>query len=102
MIERRNVSGGEGLRKKMFYLHLKECECRFNRGDLLHADRNGVTTIPAEIASEIAPACAELFRVEAVILDCLKSEHVTVKGLTQVCGECDRLIEKLTEQITSR
>ena len=73
-----------------------------NPGDLLHADRNGVTTIPPEIASEIAPACAEFFRAEAVILDYLKSDHVTVKGLTEVCGECDRMIEKLTEQITSR
>ena len=51
---------------------------------------------------EIAPACAELFRAEAVILDYLQSEHVTIKGLTEACGECDRMIEKLTEQITSR
>src|SRR5437588_901326 len=28
-------------------------------GDLLHGDRNGVTTIPAEIAPEVAGACAE-------------------------------------------
>jgi 4-hydroxy-4-methyl-2-oxoglutarate aldolase len=70
-------------------------------GDLLHADRNGVTTIPSEIASEIAPACAEFFRAEAVILDYLQSEHVTVKGLTEACAECDRMIEKLKEQITS-
>jgi 4-hydroxy-4-methyl-2-oxoglutarate aldolase len=73
-----------------------------NPGDLLHADRNGVTTIPPEIASEIAPACAEFFRAEAVILDYLQSEQVTVKGLTEACGECDRMIAKLTEQITSR
>jgi hypothetical protein len=32
----------------------------------------------------------------------LQSEHVTVKGLTRACAECDRMIEKLKEQITSR
>ena len=31
-----------------------------------------------------------------------KYDTPTVKGLTQACAECDRLIEKLTEQITSR
>src|SRR5437899_5806981 len=29
-------------------------------GDLIHGDRNGVTTIPREVASEVAPACADL------------------------------------------
>src|SRR6478672_930773 len=28
-------------------------------GDLLHGDRNGVTTIPLEVASEVAHACAD-------------------------------------------
>ena len=85
-------------------LHVPVCVggITVNPGDLLHADRNGVTTIPSEIASEIAPACAEFFRAEAVILNYLQSEHVTVKGLKQACAECDRMIEKLTEQITSR
>src|SRR5918992_3680467 len=37
-------------------------------GDLIHGDRNGVTTIPHEIASEIPDACAELADAESVVL----------------------------------
>ena len=42
-------------------------------GDLLHGDRNGVTTIPNEIASAVAQACPELMAAEAVVLDYLKA-----------------------------
>jgi regulator of RNase E activity RraA len=42
-------------------------------GDLLHADANGVTTIPAEIASVIADAAAEYVKAESIVLDYLKS-----------------------------
>ena len=38
-------------------------------GDLLHGDRNGVTTIPLAIATEVAPACAELADAEAIVLN---------------------------------
>ena len=41
-------------------------------GDLLHADANGVTTIPLEIAGEIADAAAELVTAESIVLDYLK------------------------------
>jgi len=33
-------------------------------GDLLHADVNGVSTIPHEIASEVPEACKELMAAE--------------------------------------
>jgi 4-hydroxy-4-methyl-2-oxoglutarate aldolase len=42
-------------------------------GDLLHGDRNGVTTIPHEIAAAVAEACPEFMQAEAVVLDYLKS-----------------------------
>src|SRR3984957_4433725 len=41
-------------------------------GDLLHGDRNGVTTIPLSIASAVGQACAELVAAEAIVLDYLK------------------------------
>ena len=45
-------------------------------GTLLHADANGVTTIPLEIASETAHAAVEFAAAEALILDYLKTgEH---------------------------
>ena len=42
-------------------------------GDLLHADANGVATIPLEIASEVAGAAAEFVAAEAIVLDYLKT-----------------------------
>src|SRR5215471_11930278 len=36
-------------------------------GDLLHADANGVTTIPLDIAPEIAGAAAEYVKAEAIV-----------------------------------
>src|SRR5438477_2659872 len=41
-------------------------------GDLLHGDRNGVTTIPLEIASAVAHSCVEFMAAEAVVLDYVK------------------------------
>jgi regulator of RNase E activity RraA len=42
-------------------------------GDLIHADANGVTTIPLEIAAGVAQAAAEFAAAESIVLDCLKS-----------------------------
>ena len=41
-------------------------------GDLLHADTNGVTTIPLEIADQVAGAAVELVAAESIVLDYLK------------------------------
>src|SRR6266852_994572 len=49
-------------------------------GDLLHGDRNGVTTIPIEIASAVAHACADFMAAEAVVLDYVKAGRVDAKG----------------------
>src|SRR5262249_46653599 len=49
-------------------------------GDLLHADANGVTTIPLSIASEIADAAAEYVKAEAIVLDYLKSGRPEAKA----------------------
>lgn len=42
-------------------------------GDLIHADANGVTTIPLEIAADVAQAAAEFAAAESIVLDYLKS-----------------------------
>lgn len=49
-------------------------------GELLHGDRNGVTTIPLNIASAVAQGCAEFVAAEAVVLNYLKSGRIDVKG----------------------
>ena len=40
-------------------------------GDLIHADGNGVTTIPPEIAPEVADAAGEYVAAERIVLDYL-------------------------------
>jgi 4-hydroxy-4-methyl-2-oxoglutarate aldolase len=42
-------------------------------GDLIHADVNGVTTIPLEIAAEVADAAGEYVKAESLVLDYLKA-----------------------------
>src|ERR1700739_2680933 len=42
------------------------------QGDLLHGDRNGVTTIPHDIASEVPDCCREFAAAEQIIFDYLK------------------------------
>ncbi len=41
-------------------------------GELIHADANGVTTIPASIAADVADAAAEYVAAEAIVLNYLK------------------------------
>lgn len=42
------------------------------QGDLLHADANGVTNIPAEIAAEVADAGDEFLAAESLMMDYVK------------------------------
>jgi 4-hydroxy-4-methyl-2-oxoglutarate aldolase len=71
-------------------------------GDLIHGDRNGVTTIPVEIASEIPDACAELADAEAVVLSYLRAGGVTVKGFAEARNECKRRIDALAKRLKTR
>jgi regulator of RNase E activity RraA len=52
-------------------------------GDLIHADANGVATIPLEIASEVGQAAAEFVAAESIVLDYLKAGNPTVAGFAE-------------------
>jgi 4-hydroxy-4-methyl-2-oxoglutarate aldolase len=52
-------------------------------GDLIHADSNGVTTIPLHIAADVAHAAAEFVAAESIVLDYLKSGEPTVDGFAE-------------------
>jgi regulator of RNase E activity RraA len=52
-------------------------------GDLLHGDRHGVTSIPAAVAGEVAPAAARLERQEREIMEFCQSPDFTLEGLKQ-------------------
>jgi len=71
-------------------------------GDLLHGDCNGVTTIPLDIASDVADACEEFVRAEAVVLQYLQGNDVTVAGLSQATAECRRMTDALREQLAPK
>lgn len=68
-------------------------------GDLIHGDRNGVTTVPHEIASEVPAACKELMAAEQVILDYLKGDGITPKGFNEARAECTALVKALGERL---
>jgi regulator of RNase E activity RraA len=68
-------------------------------GDLLHGDRNGVTTIPLEFAGEVAGACAEFMAAEAVVLNYLKGEAVTPKGFSRARNDCRERIDALAKRL---
>jgi regulator of RNase E activity RraA len=70
-------------------------------GDLLHGDRNGVTTIPIEITAAVADGCAEYARAEAVILEYLKSAKVDPKGFTAARKECQARVDALQKRLKS-
>jgi 4-hydroxy-4-methyl-2-oxoglutarate aldolase len=68
-------------------------------GDLLHGDRNGVTTIPNEIAAAVARGCADYVAAEAVVLDYLKGGKVDPKGYAAARNECRDRIEALARRL---
>ncbi|MBA2226066.1 MAG: RraA family protein [Thermogemmata sp.] len=68
-------------------------------GDLLHGDRNGVTTIPLELAGWVADACPEFLAAEAVILEYLQAGHVTPAGFAKARDECKRRIHELGKKL---
>jgi 4-hydroxy-4-methyl-2-oxoglutarate aldolase len=52
-------------------------------GDLIHADANGVATIPIEIAADVAEAAAELAAAESIMLDYFKSGKPEVSAFKE-------------------
>ena len=71
-------------------------------GDLLHGDCNGVTTIPYDIASDVAHACEEYVAAEAVILEYLKSGSPTPRDLAEACAESHRLTATLRKRLSRK
>lgn len=71
----------------------------FFHGDLLHGDLNGLTTIPHEVASEVPQVCEEIMQAEAIVLDYLKQDAVTVKGFNEARAACGDRINKLGKRL---
>ncbi len=71
-------------------------------GDLLHADANGVTNIPAEIASEVAHAAADYMAAENIIMDYCKAGNCTVDGYSQARQAAMQQIGELGKRVRAR
>jgi regulator of RNase E activity RraA len=70
-------------------------------GELLHGDRNGVTTVPHEIAGAVARACAEYVAAETVVLEYLRSGRIDPQGYGKARNECRDRIEALASRLKS-
>jgi regulator of RNase E activity RraA len=68
-------------------------------GDLLHGDCNGVTSIPLDIAADVADACGDFVQAEAVVFEYLRAGDVTADGLSQATAECHRMIDTLRKRV---
>jgi regulator of RNase E activity RraA len=68
-------------------------------GDLLHGDRNGVTSIPVEIAAAVAEACPEYMAAEGVVLNYLKAGRIDPKGYAAARNECQDRIQALNKRL---
>jgi 4-hydroxy-4-methyl-2-oxoglutarate aldolase len=71
-------------------------------GDLLHADANGVTNIPHEIASEVAQAAADYVAAEGIILEYCKGGACEPKRYGEVRMEAMHQIGELGKRVRSR
>lgn len=69
------------------------------QGDLLHGDLNGVTTVPHEIAGQVADACRELMAAEDIVLNYVRGENITPDGLNEARVECAAVMKKLSEKL---
>jgi regulator of RNase E activity RraA len=60
-------------------------------GDIVHADRHGAVTIPANLAEKIPAACDLLTRKEAVILEMARAPGFNVAKLREALAKQDEI-----------
>lgn len=68
--------------------------------DLLHADRNGVTSIPREIADELADAAADVVAAEAGLLTLLRETEPTLASLRAARAEMAAQFAAIRERVS--
>ncbi len=71
-------------------------------GNLLHADANGVTDVPIEIATDVAGAAAEYVAAEAILLDAIKAGCRDCGQYSDARREMVRQIALLGERVRLR
>lgn len=68
-------------------------------GDLIHADANGVVSIPLNIAAQVAEACEDFVAAEKGIMDFLEGEKVTPADYRQAWEKTKKQFEALSGKL---
>ncbi len=83
------------------YMHLLDLHIPVQVGgldvypnDLLHGDANGVTTIPREIAADVADACDDYAAAEAVVINTAQSGSAS---LAELRGAFDEMASRIAD-----
>ena len=71
-------------------------------GDLLHADANGVVTIPLEIAADVGQAAVEFAAAESHVLQYLASGKPNVKAFSEARKAMMNDLAKLGQRVRAR
>jgi 4-hydroxy-4-methyl-2-oxoglutarate aldolase len=74
-----------------------------NNGDLLHADANGVTNIPVDIAAEVADVSAEFLAAEEIVLSYVKSMgEKSITRYNDLRKEFQNIVNGLTKRVSRK
>jgi len=68
--------------------------------DLLHGDLNGVTTIPVEIASEVADVGEDFVKAENIVLTAIRGNNPTPAVLQKALAESKDQIQNLRNHLS--
>jgi 4-hydroxy-4-methyl-2-oxoglutarate aldolase len=89
------------------YIHIPQMHVPVHVGgiaiypnDLLHADCNGVTTIPNDIATEIADVADEFVAAEALVLEAMRQPVPTVEQLKAARSEQAQRVQVLGRRVS--
>ncbi|BCX02259.1 MAG: acyltransferase [Candidatus Roseilinea sp.] len=69
-----------------------------NPGDLLHADANGIVSIPSTIAVGVAELCEPFMRAESIVLDYLRKPNPTLEGYRHAQGRMREALAELRQR----
>ena len=74
-----------------------------NQGELLHADANGVTNIPLDIASEVADIGAEFLAAEDIVMKYVKGPgEKSVAKFNELRKEFQSVVTALTKRVSRK
>ena len=70
--------------------------------DLLHGDCNGVTTIPHDIAAELADIADDFIAAEAVVIGAMREPNPTPKRLREAVGEMRGRVDVMRAKVARK